>query len=336
MSLTALSPRRLFERLLASNKAIVFAILFAVFLSFATPYFLTASNLLGLMRQIVALTVIALAYTFLLAAGEIDLSVGGMVGLIGIVMGKLMVDAGWPWYLAVLAGLVLGALLGAMNAAFVSIFGLPPFIVTLASGAVFTGLIYILSNLIPVSGLPAAFVQISQGRVGLVPYVVIITLVLWVVFYVVARSTVFGQHVIALGGNPEAVRVAGISIPTVRLKVYVLTGLCCGLSSVFLTSRAASAQIAAGSDLLLLVIAAVVIGGTPLLGGKADVIGTMFGCLIIGMISNGMNLIGVGPNVQVLMQGVLILLALMVDVQSTRLLVSMARRQLDRAQAVAR
>ena len=136
-----------------------------------------------------------------------------------------------------------------------------------------------------------------------------------VIFQVLATRTVFGQHVVAFGGNPEAVRVAGIETSRLRLRVYVIAGICYAVAAVLLTARSASAQIAAGSNLLLLVIAAVVIGGTPLLGGKANMVGTIFGCLIIGMISNGLNLLGVNPNFQIIAQGLIILLALLVDVE---------------------
>lgn len=162
------------------------------------------------------------------------------------------------------------------------------------------------------------------------PLPVIILVPIIIGFYLMAKKSVFGQQVVAFGGSPEAVRVAGISINTLRLKIYIITGMCCGAASVLLTARSASAQIAAGSDLLLLVIAAVVIRGTPLLGGRADMVGTVFGCLIIGMINNGMNLLGVNANYQIITQGILILLALFVDVQSTKLLGSMAKRAMRR------
>lgn len=320
----------LIRRVLVGNKAVLFAVIFAIALSLASPYFLTTTNLFSLFEQIVVLTIVSLAYTWVLGAGEIDLSIGGIVGLTGIVMAKLMTDFGLPVPVAILLGLVVGAICGVVNAVLISAFQLPPFIVTLATNAVFTGLIYITSNLVPVTNLPASFVALSQTRVGPIPLPVLILLPVIGGFYLMAKKSVFGQQVIALGGNPEAVRVAGITINTLRLKIYVITGVCCAGAAALLTARSASAQIAAGSDLLLLVIAAVVIGGTPLLGGKADMIGTVFGCLIIGMINNGLNLLGVNANYQIITQGILILLALMVDVQSTKLLVGMAKRSMQK------
>jgi len=273
---------------------------------------------------------VALGYTLILATGEIDLSLGGVIPLVGLVMAKLMTEYAFPVELALLIGLTLGAACGALNATLVSRFGLPSFIVTLATGALFTGILYLVSNLVPVSNLPEAFLAISRTRIGPVPLPVLLLIPLVAGFYILATRSVFGQHVIALGGNPEAVRVAGISIERLRLQVFMTAGACYALAAVLLTARSASAQIAAGSNLLLVVITAVVIGGTPLLGGRANMIGTLFGCLILGMISNGMNLIGVNANYQIMVQGLLILFALVLDVESARLLMRLDRRTMQR------
>ena len=321
------------RRLLLVNKAVLFAAVLAVALSLSSPYFLMQQNLLQLLDQIVVMTVVALGYTLVIAMGEIDLSVGGVIALTGIVMAKLMVEVHVPTGLAVAAGLVLGGACGALNATMISRFNLPPFIVTLATGALFTGTLYIISNLVPVSNLPAGFLAIARTRVGSIPLPVILLIPIVAGFYLLATRSIFGQRVVALGGNPEAVRVAGIDIERLRLQVYVIAGACYALAAMLLTARSASAQIAAGSNLLLVVITAVVIGGTPLLGGKADMLGTVFGCLILGMISNGMNLLGVNANYQIIVQGLLILLALVLDVESTKMLLRLDKRRMLRARA---
>lgn len=318
------------RRVLLLNKAVLFAAMLAVALALASPYFLLQQNLVALLEQIVVMTIVALGYTLVLATGEIDLSLGGVIALVGVVMAKLMTDYGLPVEVAILAGVVLGAACGGLNAILVSRFNLPSFIVTLATGALFTGVLYIVSNLVPVSNLPPEFLALSRTRVGPFPLPVIVLIPVVVGFYVLATKTVFGQHVIALGGNPEAVRVAGINIERLRLRVFMIAGACYAVAGVLLTARSASAQIAAGSNLLLLVITAVVIGGTPLLGGKANMIGTVFGCLILGMISNGMNLLGVNANYQIVVQGLLILFALVLDVESTKLLLRLDKRSMLR------
>jgi ribose/xylose/arabinose/galactoside ABC-type transport system permease subunit len=316
------------RRVLLLNKAVLFAIILAIGLAIASPYFLLQQNLVALLEQIVVMTIVALGYTLVLATGEIDLSLGGVIALVGVVMAKLMTDYGVPIELAILAGIMLGAACGAVNAVLVSQFGLPSFIVTLATGALFTGALYIISNLVPVSNLPAAFLAISRTRVGPFPLPVILLLPLVIGFYVLAKKTVFGQHVVALGGNPEAVRVAGISVAFLRLRVFMIAGACYAVAAVLLTARSASAQIAAGSNLMLIVITAVVIGGTPLLGGRANMIGTVFGCLSLGMISNGMNLLGVNANYQIVVQGLLIVFALVLDIESTKLLLRLDMRSM--------
>ncbi|MCX5577676.1 ABC transporter permease [Kaistia terrae] len=318
------------RRVLLLNKAVLFALILAVVLSVASPYFLLQQNIVALLEQIVVMTIVALGYTLVLATGEIDLSVGGMIALIGFVIAKLMTTYGVPVPVAIIAGMALGAACGALNATMVSRFGLPSFIVTLATGALFTGILYILSNLVPVSNLPPGFLAISRTKIGPIPLPVILLVPVVIGFYVVATKTVFGQHVIALGGNPEAVRVAGINITRLRLKVFMIAGACYAVAAVLLTARSASAQIGAGSNLLLIVITAVVIGGTPLLGGKANMIGTLFGCLILGMISNGMNLLGVNANYQIAVQGLLILFALVLDIESTKLLLRLDKRSMLR------
>lgn len=314
------SSSALVRRLLLTNKALLFAILFAVVLAFASPYFLTTRNLLNLLSQIAVMTIVALAVTLVIGAAEIDLSIGGIVALVGIVIANLMAHQHVPMLLAMVVGIVVGAVCGMANALLISRFSLPPFIVTLATNSLFVGIVYISTNMVPVSGLPKSFVFLGQGHLGPVPVPVVIMLPFAVIMYVVARRTTFGRYVVAFGGSPEAVRLAGIRVGWLRFGMYVIVGVACAIASIVLTALSASAQIGAGSDLMLNVIAAVVIGGTPLAGGKTDMIGTFFGCVIMGMISNGLNLLGVNPNFQVISQGMLILLALLADVQSSKFL----------------
>jgi ribose/xylose/arabinose/galactoside ABC-type transport system permease subunit len=321
------SASRIASFLLLGNKAIIFAIVLIVALSLASPAFLTFANIFDVLRQSSVATVVALAFTLVLAGAEIDLSVGSIVGLVGIVMGKLMADLGWPPSAAIPVGLAAGVACGALNAALISYFALPAFIVTLATASLFRGIIYLSTNMVPISTIPPEFMLIGQGRLGIVPYPVIVMAAVAVVVFVIANRSIFGRHVLAIGANPEAARVAGISIRRVRLGIFALSGLCCGIGAVILTGRTASAQIGAGINMEMDVIAAVVIGGTPLFGGKANVFGTVVGCLTIGLISNGLNLIGVNSNFQIISKGLLILLALMVDVGSTRFHASLAKRR---------
>jgi len=315
------------RRLLVTNKAILFAICLGATFTFLSPVFLTETNIFDELQQVSVMLIVALGFTFVLGAAEIDLSIGGIVGLVGVIMGKLMVGGGVPVWLAVIIGLLCGAGCGAFNATIISQIQIPPFVVTLATGSLFTGLLYILTNLIPVSNLPNSFDDIGMGYVGPIPVPVFIVIPLILVAYVGAKKSVFGRYVVGLGASPQVVHAAGVNVKRVRLGVYVVSGLACAAASVVLTALSASAQVSAGSDLLLDVIAAVVIGGTPLFGGKMDIVGTVFGCLIIEMINNGLNLLGVSSNYQIISEGLVILLALTMDVQSTKFLANLGKRQ---------
>ena len=317
-------------KVVLANRAAFFAIVLGIVLSFASPYFLTSPNLLNLLDQIVVFTAVALAATFVLGAGDIDLSIIGIVPLVGAVVALLMVEGSWPVWAAVLAGLALGALCGMINAGVITLLRLPSFIVTLATGAIFQGIMYVLTNMSPVVGVPPDFAFLGQGRIGpfTTPTVILVPLI--IIMVVIQKTTVFAQHVIALANNPEAVRVAGIQTGWLRFKLFTLMGLFSGLAGILLTARSASAQIGAGSNLLLLVVAAVVIGGTPITGGRVLVLGTLFGSLTIGMIGNGLNLVGFPTTFQTATQGVVILLALYSDSRTTYIQNAFAKRAIRR------
>jgi ribose/xylose/arabinose/galactoside ABC-type transport system permease subunit len=314
------------RRFLLVNKALLFTVILATILTFASPVFLTWANAVNLMGQVSVLMIVAVPMSLVLGAGEIDLSVGAIVGLTGAVMAKLMWENGLPWFAAVPVGLLVGMLCGMLNATVISAVRIPPFIVTLATWSMYTGTLYIITSLTPVS-VPVDFEYFGQGFIGPLPTSFCIVIPATIFIYILATMSVFGLRVIALGGSPETVRLAGISIPRLRLALYALVGVYCAIAGVVLTARSGSAQPSAGSDLMLLVIAAVVIGGTPLMGGKTNVVGTFFGCVVIEMINNGLVLVGADPDYQIIMQGLLILAALVVDVQSTRLLGAMVRRE---------
>lgn len=317
-------------KVVLANRAAFFAAVLALVLALASPYFLTPQNLFNLLDQVVVFTAVALAATFVLGAGDIDLSIIGVVPLVGAVVAWLMVHLGWSVWGAVAAGLALGILCGMLNAAVIALLRLPSFIVTLATGAVFQGLMYVLTNMTPITGLPGDFTIIGQGRIGPFTAPTIILLPLIAIMVVVQKRTVFSQHVIALANNPEAVRVAGIATAWLRFKLFTMMGFFSGLAGILLTARSASAQIGAGSNLLLLVVAAVVIGGTPITGGRLMVLGTVFGSLTIGMIGNGLNLVGFPTTFQTATQGLVILLALFSDSRTTSIQNRIAKRAIRR------
>jgi ribose/xylose/arabinose/galactoside ABC-type transport system permease subunit len=317
-------------KVILANRAAFFALMLAGVLAFASPYFLTTQNLFNVLDQVVVFTAVALAATFVLGAGDIDLSIIGIVPLVGAFVAWLMVDGGFPVSGAILIGLLLGALCGMLNAALIALLRLPSFIVTLATGAIFQGIMFVITNMTPITNLPESFVFLGQGRVGpfTIPTLVLVPLI--VAMVVLQRSSVFAQHVVALANNPEAVRVAGISTNWLRFKLFTIMGLFAGLAGILLTARSASAQVGAGANLLLLVVAAVVIGGTPITGGRLMMLGTVFGSLTIGMINNGLNLVGFPTTFQTATQGLVILLALYSDSRTTHIQNRIAKRAIRR------
>jgi ribose/xylose/arabinose/galactoside ABC-type transport system permease subunit len=317
-------------KVILANRAAFFAATLALILTFSSPYFLTSQNLFNVLDQVVVFTAVALAATFVLGAGEIDLSIIGIVPLVGAVVAWLIVDGGYPVTFAIAVGLALGAFCGMINAAMIALLRLPSFIVTLATGAIFQGLMFIITNMTPITGLPNSFIFLGQDRIWnfTIPTLILVPLILLMV--VLQKSTVFAQHVIALANNPEAVRVAGISTNWLRFKIFTLMGLFSGLAGILLTARSASAQVGAGANLLLLVVAAVVIGGTPITGGRLMMLGTVFGSLTIGMINNGLNLVGFPSTLQTATQGVVILLALYSDSRTTHIQNRIAKRAIRR------
>ena len=296
-----------------TNKTIVIAVIIGIALAVASPYFLTSQNLLNVSRQIVVNAIVALGFTLVLGMGEIDLSVGGMLGLIGVIAGKLMVDLGVPVYAAIIFAVCSGALLGALNATVISSFSLPPFIVTLATASIFRGVLFIITNMVPVTLLPKDFLFIGQGYIGPIPVQVYVLVLFFALIFVIANRTKLGRYAVAIGANREAARVSGIDIDRVRLGIYILVGLCVAVAAVIQTARSSSAQTGAGLYMELDIIAAVVIGGTALYGGRVNVVGTLFGVLIIGMVNNGLNLLGINPHYQIIAKGLIILFALILD-----------------------
>ena len=217
-----------------------------------------------------------------------------------------------------------------LNGIVISLLSLPSFIVTLATGAVFQGAMFVLTDMTPITDLPDSFVQLGQGRLGSFTLPTVLMIPLIVAMVIVERRTVFSQHIVALANNPDAVRVAGIGTSWLRFKLFTLMGAFSGVAGIILTARSASAQVGAGANLLLIVIAAVVIGGTPIFGGRLMVLGSVFGSLTIGMISNGLNLVGFPTTFQTATQGIVILLALLIDSRTTQITYRLEKRALRR------
>jgi ribose transport system permease protein len=271
--------------------------------------FLTSDNLLNIARQTAPITVMAVGIVFVLSAGEIDLSIGSIVALAALVAAIVLRDVGLV--AGVAAGLGVGAGVGLLNGLFVTLLRLPSFLVTLATMGLVGGLARWSTDLQAVAVVDQTFTDVfGSGDVGPIPGLVIWTLAVVALGHLVYRHRRFGAHVLAIGDNPGAARVTGIHVDRVRLAVLVISGTAAGLAGLLYAGRIQGASYTLGASDLLIVIAAVVIGGTRLFGGAGSVIGALVGSLIMGMLTNGLILMGLDSNQQMVAQGLLLLVAI--------------------------
>ncbi|KIA81519.1 ABC transporter permease [Chromobacterium piscinae] len=289
-------------------------VLVAVGLSVMSPDFLTVNNLLNVMRQVSINALIAFGMTLVILLGGIDLSVGSILALSSVLTATLL-RAGVDPLLATLLGILAGAAMGLFNGLVISKGKVAPFIATLASMTILRGLALVFSNGSPITGFDSElFSMLGGGYVaGLVPVPVVWMLILFAGFWFLLKKTVFGRHVYATGGNEEAARLSGVKVDRVKLWVYTTSGAMAAMAGVVLTSRLNSAQPTAGTGYELDAIAAVVLGGTSLSGGRGWIFGTLIGALLIGVLNNGLNLLGVSSFYQQVIKGAVILLAVLLD-----------------------
>ena len=281
-------------------------------LSILSPHFLTVSNLLNVLEQTSINAVIAVGMTFVIISGGIDLSVGSIVAFSGVLLASTL-QAPLPAPLAIGAGLAAGAACGLVNGLLVTRGRLPPFISTLGMMSVARGAALVFTEGRPVSGFDAGFRSLATARVLGIPAPVLAAALVYVLAHLLLSRTRFGRYVYAIGGNEEATRLSGVAVRFHKTMVYVLCGVTSALAAVLLTARLNSAQPIAGIMYELDAIAATVIGGTSLLGGSGSLGGTLVGALIMGVLRNGLNLLGVSSLLQQIVIGIVIIVAVLVD-----------------------
>ncbi|MCA1585218.1 MAG: ABC transporter permease [Acidobacteria bacterium] len=282
-----------------------------------TPHFLTIPNLLNIAQQTSINAIVAVGMTYVILSGGIDLSVGSVVALSGVALGVALQD-GQALPLALLAALGVGLTCGLVNGAIVSWGGLPPFIVTLGMMSIARGAALLVTEGRPISGFGPEFRWLATGHVGFVPVPVAVTVVVYLAAHVVLTRTTFGRYVYAIGDNEEATRLAGVSVVLHKTLIYGVAGIMSALAAVVLTARLNSAQPIAGMMYELDAIAATVIGGTSLMGGEGSLAGTLVGALIMGVLRNGLNLLGVSSFLQQIVIGAVIIGAVLVDTMLKR------------------
>jgi ribose transport system permease protein len=306
---------------LETRRFVVYVLFLVIFVFFAATLhddgFLSPTNLLNIVRQTTPIIVMAVAVVFVLSAGEIDLSLGAVVALSALVTADVMQSQ--SAVLAISAGLGVGIGVGIVNGLFVSALVLPSFLVTLASMGIVAGLARSITNLESIAVDNGRFVEIfGSGDVGPIPGLAFWALGAVALGHVAFRHTRFGAHVVAVGDNARAARAAGIRVDRVRMGVFVLSGAAAALAGILYTGRLQGASYTVGEQDLLTVIAAVVLGGTRLFGGKGSVVGALVGSLVLGMLTNGLILWGLSSSEQLIAQGALLLLAISLTLRGRR------------------
>lgn len=287
---------------------IVFVAIFAC-LSIASPYFLTGTNLFDILRQSTFVLVVALGSTLVIMTAGIDLSVGAVLGLSAGITSWLLLQ-GVPTIPAVLGGLACGAACGLLNGLIITQLEVTDFVATLATMSAFRGALFLMTMGVPFARFARpTFSFLGRGMLGPVPVPVIIVAILFLILSYLLTQTRFGRHLLAVGSNRDAAYLSGVQVNLTKLLVYTIAGVCSGLAGILLSSRLSSVPPDLGTGYELQAIAAVVIGGTGLSGGKGTLLGTVVGAIMIGMIANGLILLNVNPFYQYIINGALIVIA---------------------------
>ncbi|MES9737036.1 ribose ABC transporter permease [Peribacillus frigoritolerans] len=289
-------------------------VLLFIVITVLNPSFMEPNNILNLLRQTSINALIAFGMTFIILTGGIDLSVGSILALSSALMAGMMVSGLDP-ILAILVGILLGAIMGVINGILVSKGKMAPFIVTLATMTIFRGLTLVYTDGKPITGIgdSVMFQMLGRGYFLGVPVPAVVMIIAFLILWFLLHKTSFGRKTYAIGGNERASRISGIKVDRVKVAIYGLAGTMAAIAGAILTSRLNSAQPTAGQSYEMDAIAAVVLGGTSLSGGKGRLFGTLVGVLIIGTLNNGMNLLGVSSFYQQVVKGAVILIAVLLD-----------------------
>lgn len=318
---TPVSSRRRFDpaRLLQDQGLIVVVLIFGAILSLLTPTFLTTANLTNLLLQASTLGVIALGMTFVIIGAGIDLSVGGIPAIVSVLAVGLVVWNELPIWLALVLAVGAGVAVGAANGLAITRFGIAPLIATLGTLSITIGLAFAYSGGTSIVPVPEFYNLLRRADVFGIPINIIILLVLAVISHLVLTRTSFGRSLYAVGGNPQAAEMAGIRTKRIIFFTYLISAAAAAIAGLLFTARLASGSPQTGLGIELTVIAAVVIGGTSLFGGRGNILGTVLGAVLITMVTNAINLLGVPTAWDRVLLGVVIVIAALLDVFRLRI-----------------
>lgn len=295
---------------------ILFFLILFVFLSITAQGFFTSENLFNVARQVSMMGIVSVGMTFIIITGGIDLSVGSVLAASGCVAAYLMVDLQMDAISASIIGILVGGVVGAINGFLVTKVNIPAFVATLSTMTIARGLAYIVTQAEPIYGFPKKFSLLGQGHVWVFPIPVLIMILAFAFGYIVLNRIPLGRYIFAIGGNDEAAKLSGINANKVKMFVYTVTGLFAGLAGVILLSRMNTGIASSGQNFELDVITAVILGGVSISGGEGKLRGVILGVCIMGILSNGLIILGVQEYYQLVVRGVVLALAVALDKNS--------------------
>lgn len=293
--------------------ALIAMCIFLVIFPVTRNTFMTQKNIFNILRQNSTNLFLATGMTMVIILGGIDLSVGSVIALSGCIAAGCVVNLGLPEIVGFAAALLVGALVGMFNGFIICKTDIPPFIVTLASMNIAKGIVLVYTQGAPIRCMTDIFKFPGAGYIGPIPTAVVLMIIIYIIAALLINRTQLGRHMYAVGGNPQAAKFSGINVQKVKFIIYIYTGIMAGLAGIVVASRMYSGQPTSGNGAEMDAIAAVVIGGTSMSGGSGRLGGTLIGVLIIGILNNGLNLMGVDSNWQYIVKGMVILLAVYVD-----------------------
>ncbi|MEG2267256.1 MAG: ABC transporter permease [Acinetobacter sp.] len=292
----------------------VVLILLCATLYIINPNFLSAYNISTLSRSLSFTTIVAFGQTLVLLTGGIDLSVAGVAGMSGILSALLMVEGHVEPWLAITMILALAFLCGGINGLLVTKMKMVPFVVTLATGSVFTGIVYVVTKGSPIMGIPEKAIKLGQGMLfGVIPYPVIAMLILALLLMYMLKFTPFGRYIYAVGGNSNAARIAGVKVDKVTILVYSLSSMMAAIAGILITCRLGTAQPSVGASWVMPSVTAACIGGTSLSGGRGSILGAVVGGVFMGVIANAVVILRISTYAEQIITGIVILAAIAID-----------------------
>lgn len=293
---------------------VIFIVIMVTFFSVMTNRFLTSANILNIIRQVTVISMLAFGMTFVILVGGIDLSVGSIVGSSALFAALINLSSG-SLFLTILGAILSGTVVGIVNGIIISKLKIPDIIATLSMMSIIRGAVLVYTQATPLYGFKDNYLSLGQGYLGFMPIPIIIMGFVLLICLGILRLTKFGSHVFAVGGNREVARLSGINVDMVRIIVYAISGSTAALGGIILAARTAAAVPTAGQGYEMDAITAVVLGGTDIVGGRGSLVGTFLGMLVIGILSNGLILLGVDSYVITILKGVILLAAIAISVR---------------------